>query len=149
MIQDTASSATLCALLAAREQATSFESNRAGVQQKLCAYTSTQAHSATEKAIGIAGIGRDFLRLIEVDETFAMNAAALARAMQQDRESGLIPFFVCATSGTTSSNAIDPLREIGPVCQEFGVWLHVDSAMSGAAALCPEFRRINDGLAFM
>ncbi|PYV72111.1 MAG: aspartate aminotransferase family protein [Acidobacteria bacterium] len=148
VIQDTASSATLCALLAAREQATSFESNRAGMQQKLCAYTSTQGHSATEKAIGVAGIGRDFLRLIEVDETFAMNAAALARAMQQDRESGLIPFFVCATSGTTSSNAIDPLREIGPACQEFGAWLHVDSAMSGTAALCPQFRHINDGLEY-
>src|SRR5207245_10815123 len=77
-----------------------------------------------------------------------MNAAALARAMQQDRESGLIPFFVCATSGTTSSNAIDPLREIGPACQEFGAWLHVDSAMSGTAALCPQFRHINDGLEY-
>src|SRR5207302_2897441 len=148
VIQDTASSATLCALLAARERATNFESNRAGVQQKLCAYTSTQAHSATEKAIGIAGAGRDFLRLIEVDETFAMNPATLARTMRQDRESGLIPFFVCATSGTTSSNAIDPLRKIGPVCQEFGAWLHVDSAMSGTAALCPEFRYINDGLEY-
>ena len=148
VIQDTASSATLCALLAARERATNFESNRAGVQQKLCAYTSTQAHSATEKAIGIAGVGRDFLRLIEVDETFAMNPAALARAMRQDRESDRIPFFVCATSGTTSSNAIDPLRKIGPICREFGAWLHVDSAMSGTAALCPEFRHIHDGLEY-
>src|SRR6266567_3661831 len=148
VIQDTASSATLCALLAARERATNFESNRAGVQQKLCAYTSTQAHSATEKAIGIAGVGRDFLRLIEVDETFAMNPATLARTMQQDRESGRIPFFVCATSGSTSSNAIDPLRKIGPICREFGAWLHVDSAMSGTAALCPEFRHINDGIEY-
>jgi aromatic-L-amino-acid/L-tryptophan decarboxylase len=148
VIQDTASSAILCALLAARERATNFESNRSGARQKLCAYTSTQAHSATEKAIGIAGVGREFLRLIEVDEDFAMSPSALARAMQRDRESGLIPFFVCATSGTTSSNAIDPLRKIGPVCREFGAWLHVDSAMSGTAALCPEFRHINDGIEY-
>ncbi len=146
VIQDTASSAILCALLAARERATNFESNRSGVQRKLCAYTSTQAHSATEKAIGIAGVGRDFLRLIEVDENFAMEPQALARAMRQDREAGLTPFFVCATSGTTSSNAVDPLRKIGPICHEFGAWLHVDSAMSGTAALCPEFRHINDGI---
>jgi aromatic-L-amino-acid decarboxylase len=148
VIQDTASSATLCALLAARERATNFESNRSGVQQKLCAYTSTQAHSATEKAIGIAGVGRDFLRIIEVDKNFAMDPAALARSMQRDRDAGLIPFFVCATSGTTSSNAVDPLRSIGPICREFGAWLHVDSAMSGTAALCPEFRHIHDGIEY-
>jgi aromatic-L-amino-acid/L-tryptophan decarboxylase len=146
VIQDTASSATLCALLAARERATNFAGNRKGAPETLRAYTSTQAHSATEKAMGIAGIGREHLRLIEVDETFAMDPAALARAMQQDRESGLTPFFVCATSGTTSSNAIDPLRQIGAICREFGAWLHVDSAMSGAAALCPEFRYIHDGI---
>ncbi len=148
VIQDTASSATLCALLAARERVTNFLSNRKGVAEKLRAYTSTQAHSATEKAMGIAGIGREHLRLIEVDENFAMNPAALASAMRQDRESGLTPFFVCATLGTTSSNAVDPLRQIGPVCREFGAWLHVDSAMSGTAALCPEFRYIHDGIGY-
>ncbi len=148
VIQDTASSATLCALLAARERATNFESNRAGVLGKLCAYTSTQAHSATEKAIRIAGIGHENLRLIEVDEKFAMSANALANAMRRDRESGLTPFFVCATVGTTSSNAVDPLRQIGPICRDFGAWLHVDSAMSGTAALCPEFRHIHDGIEY-
>jgi aromatic-L-amino-acid decarboxylase len=146
VIQDTASSATLCALLAARERATNFESNRTGVSARLCAYTSTQAHSATEKAIRIAGVGRDHLRVIEVDDNLSMDAGALARAMRQDRESGLTPFFVCATSGTTSSNAIDPLPQIGPLCREFGAWLHVDSAMSGTAALCPEFRFIHAGI---
>jgi aromatic-L-amino-acid decarboxylase len=146
VIQDTASSAILCALLAARERATNFQSNQAGVPGKLCAYTSTQAHSATEKAIGIAGIGRDNLRLIPTDKNFAMDAQALARAMQNDRSAGLTPFFVCATVGTTSSNAIDPVPKIGPICQEFGAWLHVDSAMSGTAALCPEFRYIHDGI---
>jgi aromatic-L-amino-acid decarboxylase len=146
VIQDTASSATLCALLAARERATNFESNKAGVQGKLCAYTSTQAHSATEKAIQIAGVGRENLRLISVDENFAMDANALSRAMERDRKAGLIPFFVCATVGTTSSNAIDPLSQIGPICHEFGAWMHVDSAMSGTAALCPEFRYIHEGI---
>src|SRR6266567_9544489 len=97
VIQDTASSATLCALLAARERATNFQSNQAGVPGTLCAYTSTQAHSATEKAIGIAGIGRDGLRLIPTDANFAMDADALARAMENDHNSGLKPFFVCAT----------------------------------------------------
>ena len=146
VIQDTASSATLCALVAARERATNFQSNQAGVQSKLCAYTSTQAHSATEKAIGIAGVGRDSLRLIPTDKKFAMDANALAQTMEKDRSAGLTPFFVCATVGTTSSNAIDPLPQIGPICQSFGAWLHVDSAMSGTAAVCPEFRYIHDGM---
>jgi aromatic-L-amino-acid decarboxylase len=146
VIQDTASSAILCALLAARERATDFQSNKAGVQGKLCAYASSQAHSATEKAIQIAGVGRENLRLIAVDKNFAMDANALSRAMESDRKAGLIPFFVCATVGTTSSNAIDPLSQIGPICRELGAWLHVDSAMSGTSALCPEFRYIHEGI---
>ncbi len=146
VIQDTASSAILCALLTARERATNFLSNQAGVQGKLCAYTSTQAHSATEKAIRIAGVGRDGLRLIATDEKFALDANALTSAMEDDRKAGFTPFFVCATVGTTSSNAIDPLPQIGPICRKFGAWLHVDSAMSGTAALCPEFRYIHNGM---
>ncbi len=146
VIQDTASSAILCALLTARERATNFLSNQAGVQGKLCAYTSTQAHSATEKAIRIAGVGRDSLRLIATDEKFALDANALTSAMEDDRKAGFTPFFVCATVGTTSSNAIDPLQQIGPICRKFGAWLHVDSAMSGTAALCPEFRYIHNGM---
>src|SRR5438445_6191445 len=102
VIQDTASSATLCAVLAARERATNFESNRAGCRGKLVAYTSAQAHSSIEKAIQIAGIGRENLRLIEVDEEFAMRPEALAGAIARDQKAGLIPFFVCATAGTTS-----------------------------------------------
>jgi len=146
VIQDTASSAILCALLTARERATNFLSNQAGVQGKLCAYTSTQAHSATEKAVRIAGVGRDSLRLIATDEKFALDANALTSAMKDDRKAGFTPFFVCATVGTTSSNAIDPLPQIGPICRKFGAWLHVDSAMSGTAALCPEFRYIHNGM---
>jgi aromatic-L-amino-acid decarboxylase len=146
VIQDTASSATLCAILAARERLTNYESNRIGISEKLCAYTSSQAHSSVEKAIQIAGIGRENLRLIEVDNQFAMDADGLQRVIEQDRKAGRKPFFVCATVGTTSSNAIDPVPQIGQICRDHGVWLHVDAAMSGTAALCPEFRHIHDGL---
>jgi len=146
VIQDTASSATLCAVLAARERATNFSSNDQGCRGKLIAYTSAQAHSSVEKAVKIAGIGRENLRLIEVDERFAMNPEALAKTITKDQQSGLTPFFVCATVGSTSSNAIDPVPEIGKICREHNLWLHVDAAMSGTAALCPEFRYLHDGL---
>jgi aromatic-L-amino-acid decarboxylase len=148
VIQDTASSASLCALLAARERATGFQSNERGNGGRLVAYASSQAHSSIEKAMGIAGLGRQKLRLIEVDEGLAMRPEALAQQITRDRREGLVPCFVCATVGTTSSNAIDPLPEIGPICREEGVWLHVDAAMAGTAALCPEFRHIHAGLEF-
>ena len=148
VIQDTASSASLCAVLAARERATNFSSNREGCRGKLVAYTSAHAHSSIEKGVKIAGIGRENLRLIEVDERFAMKPDALALAISKDRQSGLAPFFVCATVGTTSSNAIDPVSQIGKICREHNVWLHVDAAMSGTAALCPEFRYLHNGLEF-
>jgi aromatic-L-amino-acid/L-tryptophan decarboxylase len=146
VIQDTASSASLCAMLAARERATSYHSNRRGGNGKLAAYTSSQAHSSIEKAAMIAGVGLDNLRLIEVDERFAMRPEALARQILQDRQSGLVPFFVSATVGTTSSTALDPLPAVGAICQENGLWFHVDAAMSGTAAVCPEFRYIQGGI---
>ena len=148
VIQDTASSATLCALLAARERATGFNSNRSGCNGKLIAYASEQAHSSIEKNVQIAGIGRDNLRLIDADSNFAMRADSLAEQINRDRAAGLTPFFVCATIGTTSSNAIDPVAVIGKICREQNVWLHADAAMSGTAALCPEFRHIHQGLEF-
>jgi aromatic-L-amino-acid decarboxylase len=148
VIQDTASSASLCALLAARERATNFASNQRGCDGKLVAYTSSQAHSSIEKDVRIAGLGRQNLRLIEVDRNFAMRPDELRRQIEQDRQSGLVPCFVCATIGTTSSNAMDPVAEIGRICREQNVWLHVDAAMSGTAALCPEFRHIHSGLEF-
>ena len=148
VIQDTASSATLCALLAARERATNFGSNRRGCDGNLVAYTSSQAHSSIEKNVQIAGIGRENLRLINVDTNFAMDARELAAQIQQDRAAGFTPFFVCATVGTTSSNAMDPLAKISPICREHNLWLHVDAAMSGTAALCPEFRHIHEGMEF-
>ena len=148
MIQDTASSAALCALLAARERATSFASNEQGGDGKLIAYTSNQAHSSIEKAVKIAGLGRKNLRLIDVDENFAMRPEMLLEQIKKDRAAGLIPCFVSATIGTTSSNGLDPLPAIGAICRAENIWFHVDAAMAGTAALCPEFRHIQVGLEF-
>jgi aromatic-L-amino-acid decarboxylase len=135
VIQDTASTATLCALLAARERATGFESNRAGLTRRLVAYASSQAHSLVEKAVMIAGLGRENLRLIECDERFAMRPERLQEAIDKDRSSGGVPCFVCATVGTTSSHALDPLGPIGEICRTHGLWLHVD-ALEGADSYC-------------
>jgi aromatic-L-amino-acid decarboxylase len=146
VIQDTASSATLCALLAGRERATNFGANEQGADGRLTVYTSREAHLSVEKAVKIAGLGKARLRLVETDAEFAMRPEALMDAIRRDREAGLTPCFVCATVGTTSSNAMDPVRAVGEICRADGVWLHVDAAMSGSAALCPEFRWIQDGL---
>ncbi|GBD31658.1 L-2,4-diaminobutyrate decarboxylase [bacterium HR33] len=146
VIQDTASSATLCAMLAARERTTGFATNRQGTGRGLTAYASSQAHSSVEKAAGIAGIGRENLRLVAVDDNYAMLPDALERAVAEDLRRGRTPFFVVATVGTTSSTAVDPLRRIGEVCLRYGLWLHVDAAHAGSAAVCPEFRWIHDGL---
>ena len=146
VIQDGASSASLCALLAARERATNFAGNEQGCDGRLVVYTSNQAHSSIEKAVKIAGIGRQNLRLIDVDDSFAMRPDLLARQIEKDRQENWLPCFVAATVGTTSSTAIDPLQEIGDICNEKNIWLHVDAAMAGTAALCPEFRWILSGL---
>jgi aromatic-L-amino-acid decarboxylase len=146
VLQDTASSASLCALLAARERATEYQTNIHGVDRPLVAYASNQAHSSIEKSMMIAGLGRENLRLIDVDDSFALRPDHLDEAIRQDVAAGRVPFFCCATVGTTSSNGMDPVRAIADVCRERGLWLHVDAAMSGTAALCPEFRWIHDGL---
>jgi aromatic-L-amino-acid decarboxylase len=148
VIQDTASSSSLCALLAGRERATNFATNDSGCDGKLVAYASTQAHSSIEKAVKIVGIGVRSLRLIDVDANFAMRPDLLERQIADDKQVGLVPCFVCATVGTTSSNAIDPLPQLGAICRAHNVWLHVDAAMSGTAALCPELRHIHNGLEF-
>lgn len=146
VIQDTASTSVLTAVIAARERATGFGSNEKGVREKLVAYVSSQTHSSAEKAIKIAGIGKENLRLIEVDDTFAMKPELLHERIKSDKETGYIPFFVCATIGTTSSNAIDPIKQIGEICREENCWLHVDAAMSGTAMICPEFRHLQEGV---
>jgi aromatic-L-amino-acid decarboxylase len=146
VIQDSASSANLCAVLAGRERATQFDSNENGCDQGLTAYTSSQAHSSMEKAIKVAGIGRKNLRLIEVDDSFRIRPSALAKAIAEDKRAGRIPCFVGATVGTTSTMSIDPLPEIGAICHDHNIWLHVDAAMAGTAALCEELRYIHEGL---
>ncbi|MBI5382661.1 MAG: aspartate aminotransferase family protein [Opitutae bacterium] len=146
VIQDAASSAVLATLLAARERATNFQSNERGADGRLVAYVSTQTHSSVEKAVKIVGLGRQNLRQIEVDEHFALRPDALARQIEADRRAGLTPCFAVATIGTTSSNALDPLPEIGRICRENKIWFHVDGAMAGTAGLCPEFRHMQNGL---
>jgi aromatic-L-amino-acid decarboxylase len=146
VIQDTASSASLCALLAGRERATQYQSNARGCDGKLVAYCSAQTHSSVEKAAKVAGLGASNLRAIGVDEKFAMRTDALEQQIAKDKAAGMVPCFVCATVGTTSSNAIDPVPEIARICREHGIWLHVDAAMSGTAALCPEFRHLHNGV---
>jgi aromatic-L-amino-acid decarboxylase len=146
VIQDSASNASLCALLAGRERATTYACNEQGVDARLVAYTSNQAHLSIEKAVKIAGIGRANLRLVDVDENFGMRADHLVQLIETDLQAGRIPCFVAATVGTTSSNGIDPLHEIGEICRRNNIWLHVDAAMAGTAALCPEYRWIHNGL---
>ena len=146
VIQDGASSASLCALLAARERATNFNVNERGCDDRLVVYASNQAHSSIEKSVKVAGIGRQNLRLIDVNASSAMRPDLLARQIEKDRQNNKLPCFVVATVGTTSSTAMDPLQEIGDICNKYNIWLHVDAAMAGTAALCPEFRWILDGL---
>jgi aromatic-L-amino-acid decarboxylase len=146
VIQDTASSATLCALVAARERATGYCARCDGVPPGLVAYASQQAHSSVAKAAAIAGIGMNQLRLLETDERYALRPEAVRQAVQADLAAGRKPFFLAATVGTTSSLAVDPLRPLGQICRDYGLWLHVDAAMAGAAAICPEFRFLHEGL---
>ncbi len=146
VIQDTASSATLCALLTAREQASGWSAHREGSPPELVIYGSTQTHSSLEKAVRVAGMGTARLRAIATDAELRMDVDALRAAVEADLAAGLRPCCVVATVGTTSTTAVDPLRPIGELCREHGVWLHVDAAHGGTAALLPELRWIHDGL---
>jgi aromatic-L-amino-acid decarboxylase len=148
VLQDSASSALLCALLAARERATGGAGNEEGYGGGLVAYGSTQAHSSLDKAMMIAGLGRRALRKVAVDANHALDPADLARQLATDRALGLTPAFVCATVGTTSTLACDPLPAIGRICRDAGAWLHVDAAMAGSAALLPECRPLLAGLEY-
>ncbi len=146
VIQDSASSATLCAILAARERVTDGHANEIGTPGGLVAYTTDHAHSSVEKGIRIAGIGSENLRYIPVDAAFALRPDVLAAAIAEDRAAGRTPFLVVATAGTTSSLAFDPVPALADICAREGLWLHVDAAMAGSAALCPELRWVNAGL---
>ena len=147
VIQGSASEAALVAILAARWTATGGSVNADGDTSRLVAYSTSQAHSSVEKGLRIAGIGTDRMRVIEHDDVFAMRPVALRLAIEQDRADGLVPCIAIATHGTTSSMGFDPTSEIAEICDEAGIWLHVDAAMSGIAALEPEYRWVNDGLA--
>jgi aromatic-L-amino-acid decarboxylase len=147
VIQDTASTATLSAILTAREQTSNFSVNSNGAQHTgtLRVYCSDQTHSSVEKAVKICGIGRKNLVKIPVREDFSMDPEKLKNAIIKDRKRGHIPCCVIATIGTTGTTAVDPLRSIGEICNEFGIWLHVDAAMAGTALILPEFQWMLEG----
>ncbi len=148
VIQDTASTATFTALLAALHRATDGGARRDGVPPgRFTVYGSTQAHSSLRKAAMMSGLGEAAVRAVAVDPTTqAMDVAALREAMGADVAAGLTPVMVQAAVGTTSTGAVDPVAEIAPVAQEHGAWLHVDAAWAGVAAVCPEHRWIHDGV---
>jgi len=148
VIQDTASTATLCAILSAREKVTNYAINDTGFVGKgiLTAYCSTETHSSIEKGVKIAGLGKEYLRKIPVDPSYAMDPVELERAIEADKADGRLPTIVVATIGTTGSTAIDPLPVIGEICTRHGVWLHVDAAHAGTALICPEFRWMVRGI---
>jgi aromatic-L-amino-acid/L-tryptophan decarboxylase len=151
VIQDTASTATLVALLSARERATGHAAGLAGMVEagsRLTVYASTEAHSSVDKAVKLAGYGLAQLRHIPVDSSYAMRPQALEQAITADLAAGRVPACVVATVGTTSSTAIDPLPVIAAVCRRHRVWLHVDAAYAGAAAIVPELRHFFDGVEY-
>jgi aromatic-L-amino-acid decarboxylase len=142
VIQDTASTATLVALLSARERATAGASGRGGMSGApgLTVYASSEAHSSVDKGVKLAGYGLDRLRRVPTDAAFALDPAALDQAIERDVAAGLRPACVVATIGTTSSTAVDPVPAIAAVCRRHGAWLHVDAAYAGSAAIVPELR---------
>lgn len=147
VIQDTSSTATLVSLLTARERANNFTSGAKGLlpAAPMMVYASSERHSSVDKAVRLAGYGLDNLRLIEVDEQFALKPEALERAIAEDRAAGRMPVAIVATTGTTGTTAIDPLRRIGEIARREQLWLHVDASYAGSAAILPEKRWITDG----
>ena len=148
VIQDSASSACLCALLTARERATKWRGNQEGLSgmAALCVYVSEQVHSSAEKDVMVAGLGREYLRKIPVDENFAMRPDVLEEAIREDLAAGRIPCCVVATLGSTGVGAVDPLRPIGDISRRHGIYLHVDAAWAGSALVLPEWRWMIDGI---
>ena len=149
VIQDTASTATLVALLSARERATNHAWGASGPEPgaaPLAVYASGEAHSSVAKGAKLAGYGSAMLRQIPVDDAFALRPEALEAAIDADRAAGIRPACVVATVGTTSSTAVDPVRAMADICRRHGAWLHVDAAYAGSAAILPECRRYFDGV---
>ena len=146
VIQDTASTATLCALLTAREKYSNYQVNEKGFRdEKFTIYASKEIHSSIDKDVKIAGFGLENLRKIEVDEHFAMKPNALEKQIQKDKANGYTPLCVISAIGTTSTTAIDPIASISSICQKHNIWHHVDAAYAGTALICPEMRWMAEG----
>ena len=151
VIQDTASSCTLVALLCARERSSNYSLARGGLQgeeRPLIVYVSSHSHSSVEKAALLAGFGRANLHWIAVDENYAMKPDALKEAVLADLQSGLVPCAVIATTGTTGTTALDPVEGIANVARQHNLWLHVDAALAGSAMILPECRWMWEGIEF-
>ncbi|TFV82842.1 aminotransferase class V-fold PLP-dependent enzyme [Blastococcus sp. CT_GayMR20] len=149
VVQDSSSGANLVALLAALHRSSKGATVRQGVDpDRATVYVSAETHSSMEKAVRIAGLGSDAVRIVEVDGDLAMRPAALAARLERDVARGYTPVLVCATVGTTSTTAVDPLAELGPICQKYDVWLHVDAAYAGVSGIVPELRGLQDGVAW-
>lgn len=149
VIQDTASANTLVALICARERSTNFSKTRGGLQAEpkpLVVYTSQQSHSSVEKTALAAGFGIDNIRSVAVDQNYAMQADALAAAIEADLAAGRTPCAIVATTGTTTTTALDPVAAIVPIADKHKLWLHVDAAMAGSAAILPECRWMWEGV---
>jgi len=149
VIQDTASTTTLIALICARERTTGYGSNRGGLQaepQALTVYTSAHSHSSVDKAALLAGFGRENIRVVAHDSRYAMRPDALAEAITADIRAGARPCAIVATSGSTASTALDPIDAIAPIAARHGLWLHVDAAMAGSAMILPECRWMWNGI---
>jgi len=149
VIQDTASTCTLLALLCAREKATNYSLSRGGLQAEehpLIVYTSAHSHSSVEKAALLAGFGRRNVRVVPHDAGYAMNASALEEAVTADLAAGLHPCAIVATTGTTTSTALDPVEDLARIARRHAIWLHVDAAMAGSAMILPECRWMWQGI---
>jgi len=148
VLQDTASTSTLVALLCARERSSRYGLDRGGFQAEeraLVVYTSDQSHSSVAKAALLAGFGRANLRLVPHDAAYAMRAEALDEAIRRDLAEGRKPCAVVATTGTTTSTALDPIAALAALARQYGLWLHVDAAMAGSAMILPECRWMWEG----
>jgi aromatic-L-amino-acid decarboxylase len=146
VIQDSASSAALVALLAALHRTSGGAWRDDGVDGRERVYVSAETHSSLAKAARVAGLGQRALRVVESDPTGALSPGSLAELLRADVADGLRPVLVCPTVGTTGTGVVDPVRAIAAVAGEHGAWVHVDAAWAGAAALCPEFRGLLDGV---